>query len=318
MFRALSIGALLALALGGGCAGKRTPQDDAAATADDLAVVDVALALPDSSPDQLKKSAEAGPKPDLLAPEQCDGKDNNGNGKVDEGSFLPHPWDGATFVPKGYFGTAAGYHMVIRGRYLYVVSLAPAGVVQIVEIASTDPKVNKLFKGVSPPADGYSALAAVPKGVFSAGSDALVFAHGANIYVLTMESVIGTWAKTTLAAVFKNMPYKPTSVDAADVLKGSLFGAKEDVFVIFQGTNVYSLTAKSSTVAVAATALYPPGSTGNMGKVTKVDTAFILKDKLGIGLTAGGDMQSALFNGTTGAMDWKKIVSIKGAFPCDK
>ena len=159
MFRASFIGLLLVLSLASACAGSRTPQGDGTAPAD-LASPDSSLTMTDTRPDQATKGAEAGV--DSAAPEVCDGKDNNGNGKIDEGSFLPHPWDGATFVPKGYFGTTADYHMVVSGRYLYVVSLAPASVVQVVEIASTDPKVNKLYKGVSPPADGYTAVAAVP------------------------------------------------------------------------------------------------------------------------------------------------------------
>lgn len=314
------MGLLFALFVGASCAGTRVPDTGDAAAGVDQTRPDSASAQPDSAAlPEAGKGAEAGADAPL-APELCDGKDNNGNGKVDEGTFLPQPWDGATFAPKGYFGTTADHHFVVSGRYLFILDLDPAKVVKAVEITSADPKVNALYKGVSPPATGYTGLAAVSKGAFAgtASSDALLFARGTEIYVLTMDTGIGTWAKTTLAALFKDMPYKPSKVDAMDVLSGSLFGSNQDVFVIFNGAKVYSLTTKTSTVADAATALYPPGSTGTMSKVSKVDSAFIVQNKLGIALTAGSGMQSAVFNATTGALDWKKVVSIKGAFPCDQ
>jgi len=299
------------------CAGSRAPD-----TNDSTVVLDTTqpdMSPPDTLIPETGKGIEIGID-FKLKPEQCDGKDNNGNGKVDEGSFLPHPWDGATFAPKGYFGTTLDYHFVISGRYLFVVNLDPAKVVKVVEIASADPKVNGLYKGVSPPAYGYTGLAAIPKGTFSDAttSDALIFAHGTDIYALTMATGIGTWAKTTLTAVFKGMPYKPSKIDALDVIKGSLFGSKQDVFVVFDGTKIYSLTTKTSSMAEAATALYPPGSTGTMASVSKVDSAFIVQKKLGIALTAGSFLQSAVLNVVTGAMDWKNVISIKGTFPCDQ
>ena len=109
-----------------------------------------------------------------------------------------------------------------------------------------------------------------------------------------------------------------TTHRSQNVIKGSLFGSKQDVFVVFDGTKIYSLTTKTSSMAEAATALYPPGSTGTMASVSKVDSAFIVQKKLGIALTAGSFLQSAVLNVVTGAMDWKNVISIKGTFPCDQ
>ena len=308
---------VLVLALAVGCAGSRAPWIQDAARDDQQQTTDMGQKLQDRLPDIFTTQPE-GSVDGPLTPELCDGKDNNGNNKIDEGTFLPTPWDGATHAPKGYFGTDKDYLLVLAGKYLYAVDLNPAGVKAVIEIASTDPKINSSYKGVSPPAQGYNGLAAVPKGTFSSSvsGDLLVFAHGTDLYLLTQDNGISTWSKSTIAAAFASKPYKPAKVDAADMLIGSLFGSKQDIFVIFDGGTVYTLTAKTSSIASAATALYPPGSTGP-APPHKIDAAFFVPNKFGIALSSSNTLHSAAVNTTTGALDWNKTSSTKGTFPCD-
>ena len=320
MGRNLLAGGCLALWLPlllAGCPGLRKvpPPGDAAADQGrgDSAWKFIDGQLEGGAPGDLAADIEAG------SAEVCDGVDNDGDGVVDEGSYLPTPWDGATYAPKGYFGAGKEVLVVLRDELLYVVQLTPPRVLSIITIASTDPKLNKDYSGVSPPPKGYTALAAVPKGTFGGvQADSLVFARGAQLYILTSTGPTkATWSSTSLAQAFKDQAHQPTRADAADMIQGKPLGLAEDTFFIFDGSQLYSLTSKGTSAALAATALYPAGSTGPQPPATP-DAAFMVATQWGLALASGAKLHSATVAAGGTSLAWKPVKALAQAFPCGK
>jgi hypothetical protein len=192
----------------------------------------------------------------VASAEICDGLDQNCNGQLDDGTYLPAQLDAAEWFDAGFFGMA---NPGVLGIWGGTAALWDATTQKV----STVMPLSQLWAtgtGTPPPTSGIDALAVNPAGVLGATAPTLWVASGASLW--SIDSTTKVWHQAALASVLGGL----TKIDSAAIFRaGDIPGLVEPLVLIGYGGDSfiwYTASAGWSSPASTTALFCANGTTG--------------------------------------------------------
>jgi hypothetical protein len=217
------------------------------------------------------------------ATETCDGRDEDCDGILDNGTYLPDLYDSVDWIPAGWFGLAEGAVITWSG-WMAIWDHETESVSGVGTLAEAWNAISP--QGSQPPSSGIDSFVMLPAGMFGGTVDSVWVAAGTEVYSVDLSDPV--WQSDTVANVLGFVSH----VDAITIFEnGDVPNVAEDVLVVADNNQVW-LYAESSGVTGPYTVqemLCPAGSTGNcppgitaMARLPGTPTATVLVQYAGV------------------------------------
>jgi hypothetical protein len=195
----------------------------------------------------------------LVAPtaETCDGRDENCNGSLDDGTFLPASYDAFEWIPAGWFNLEEGA-LVVWGSRCALWDAASGEVLLVLDLGDTWNAFGT--NGTQPPTSSITALLALPAGAFGGGTDSLWVAAGTTLY--SIDTGAGVWQSASITSSIGITD----RIDAMTAFfAGDIPGSVEATLAIIRQSQtwLYSTSGGWTAPMITADAFCLPGSTGS-------------------------------------------------------
>jgi len=187
--------------------------------------------------------------------ELCDGRDQNCDGVLDDGTFLPDDYTTLEWIPSGWFGLPEGFLVAWNGT-LAMWDSVNSVVFAVADLGATWNAISP--NGTLPPTTSVDSVLVLPAGVFPGVSDSLWVMAGPTAYAF--DSSVGTWQSQPISGIFGT-----NGLDSITLMYANdIPGVAEPVVLFSYGGQVYYWLQSTGISApmTAAQAFCPPDTTG--------------------------------------------------------
>ena len=188
--------------------------------------------------------------------EICDGLDQNCDGQIDDGSFLPATYASIEYVPQGWAGLAEGV-VLTWSSYLAYWDVQANAVTAVATLADSWLAISQA--GSQPPGAGVTSVLFLPSSL-TGGSDAIAVASGSALHLAEVGNPAG-WQAGTVAGLL-GVPGL-ADIQAATVFKPAEISPDLTVpmlVVVDSSQQVWVIGSGNPSPLTIAEAFCPPGS----------------------------------------------------------